>query len=751
MIPRLIFLLAAVVSSGFAATVSALFARGYTVLPQPQVVEPGGADFRFGRDFRIETETRDAAFETLVEELALRFGLKPAAGSDRVIRLEIVRGSVAIGAAADRDRAVLAEQAYRLDLQPGEIRVTANAAPGLFYGVETLVQLFQRRDGDLWLPAARIVDWPDLQYRALYWDDAHHLERVSELKRAVRQAAWFKLNAFSIKLEGHFQYRSAPALTEPYALSPAEFQELTDYGLRYHVQVVPYLDAPAHLAFLLKHPEYARLRQYPQSNYELCVANPESYKLLFGMFQDLLDANRGVKYFYLSTDEPYYVGLADNPQCREAARAKELGSVGKLLAEFLDKAAGYLHDRGRTVIFWGEFPLQPGDIPSLPKHLVNGETYGPAFDPVFKANGIRSMIYSWTQGVQELFPEYYALPRTRRLQAGGRSPRVPELFELISFTPARQQADLMGMTNAGWADSGLHPETFWLGYASAGAYAWHPGSPSPQEATATFFALFYGPRVRELDRVYQLLSAQAQVWSDSWDTQPSTARKPIFGYSEGVYDKPRPAEDQTLPLPPLPSGENLSVKSSWAGENRRRLELAAAALAENDELLGRLYENLPLAQGNRYNLEVLLSIAQLCRQNLLMLEGLAAMDERLQSAARTSKPEEAVGAVDQALEIARKIKAARNRALSEAVEVWQKSWYPRVGEANGRRFFHELDDVKDHLPDRTVDMSFLVYRELLLPFGEWYDRVQAARNRYAQAHGLPPADTKLDWKATGAE
>jgi hexosaminidase len=49
------------------------------------------------------------------------------------------------------------------------------------------------------------------------------------------------------------------------------------------------------------------------------------------MFQDLLDANRGGKYFVLFTDEPYYVGLAKNAQCNEADRAHQLGSVGKLL------------------------------------------------------------------------------------------------------------------------------------------------------------------------------------------------------------------------------------------------------------------------------------------------------------------------------------------------------------------------------------------------------------------------------------
>ena len=116
------------------------------------------------------------------------------------------------------------------------------------------------------------------------------------------------------------------------------------------------------------------------------------------MFDDLLEATKGSEHFVLSTDEPYYVGLANNPQCNEAERAKELGSVGKLLAEFLTKTAGYLHDHGRKVLFWGEFPLQPGDIASLPSYLINGELYGPQFDPVFKAHGIRQLIYTSTEG-----------------------------------------------------------------------------------------------------------------------------------------------------------------------------------------------------------------------------------------------------------------------------------------------------------------------------------------------------------------
>lgn len=739
---------------GRCATVSPLLARGYTVLPEPQRVVLGTADFRFGADWRLElgnaVRPDSIAVQSLKEDLDWRFHVRLSGqGRAGVLRLAIVPRTVAIGEALDRDKDALAAQAYKIDLSKTGVRITANAPAGLFYGVETLIQLIKAREGALWLPEGQIIDWPDLQLRHIYWDDAHHLDRFEELKRAIRQAAFFKINGFVIKIEGHFQYNSAPALVEPQALSPAQFQELTDYALRHYVQLIPYLDGPAHIAFILKHPEYAALRAFAESNYELCVTNPYTYKLLYGMYEDLLAANKGARYFYLSTDEPYYVGMADNSQCRETPRARERGSVGKLLAEFITKTANFLHDRGRTVIFWGEFPLKPDDITSLPSHLVNGEVYGPAFDPVFKAHNIRQMIYTSTEGEEKLFPAYFVLPALKRLHLDRvGTERVPDGFDKISFDPARKQADLMGVVVAGWADMGLHPETFWLGYATITAAGWRPASPDPRESMSAFYPLFYGPSVVQMDRVYQLMSLQAQSWSDSWDTASSTARKPIFGNSEGIFTPPQPARDQVIPLPPVPDA-SLAYESTWARNNARRLELVSESLADNDELLGLLRMNFGRAEFNRFNLQVFLSIAQLYRQNLDMLEGLGRINgllEAAQAAARKVQPKEAIAAVDRALDIARQIQRRRNTVLRDTTATWYLSWHPRVAEANGRRFLHELDDVKDHLSDRTIDMSYLVYRELLLPFGEWAERVQASRNQYAETNRLPLRTETFDWK-----
>jgi hypothetical protein len=743
-----------------AQTVSPLFARGYTVIPEPQKVSLESSDLTFNQAWQLKLDKGvgkdDVAVDTLREDLSGRFHLHlgTVGGAGGTVTLRIQPGSVTIGAALDSNKEALEEQAYRIDMHKGAITITANAATGLFYGVETLVQLLRRDMGTLSFPEGSIVDWPDMQLRHIYWDDNHHLEHVDELKRDLRQAAFYKINGFVIKLNGHFQYKSAPAVVEPYALSPAELQDLTNYGLRYHIQLIPYLDGPAHIAFILKHPEYANLREYPDSNYEICSTNPASYKLLEGMYQDLLDANKGVKYFYLSTDEPYYLGLAHNSQCNEADLAKQLGSVGQVFANFVDKSGGYLDERGRNVIFWGEYPMKPSDLSSLPPYVINGEVYGPAYDKTFHQRGIRQMIFTSTEGEEKLFPDYFILPKSDRLHGASNDefednpglPRVDDIMKKISLDSSRVNTSLIGEVDAGWADEGVNPETFWLGYVAGVAAGWHPGQPSSGELSSTFYSLFYSVNVVNMDRVYQLMSDQAQSWNDSWDPMESKARKPIWGSSYAIFNPPHPAHDQTLPLPPVPDS-GLSYSSTWSKDNSRRVVLALRAEQQNQVLLGLLHENIQRAQFNRYNLQVYLTIADLCRQNLAMIVGIHRMDVDLEAASRSKEkdPKEALGEVDSALDTATSIWQQRNQVLKNSVATWDERWFPRVEEANGRRFVHELDDVKDHLPDRTADMSYLVYREKLLPFGEWVNAIAAARNQFAAAHNLPIRNYRLAW------
>ncbi|MEO6966537.1 MAG: glycoside hydrolase family 20 zincin-like fold domain-containing protein, partial [Acidobacteriaceae bacterium] len=337
---------------GLAQATSSLSARGYTVLPEPQKVSLGTHDFTFGQNWQLKLDKSvahgDAAVEALREGINSRFHMKlgASAGTGGVLTLRIAPGSVQIGKAQDPNKTLLEEQAYRITLHSGEITITANAGAGLFYGVETFGQLLRPKSGVLWLPEGSIEDWPDLELRLILWDDSYHLDRVDALKRDIRQAAFYKINGFVLKLNGHFQYKSAPAVVEPYALSAAELRELTDYGRHFHVHLIPYLDGPGHVAFILKHPEYAKLREFPGSNYEMCATNVASYKLLHDMYQELLSATEGVNfflgttqagdYFFLPADDAYFLGMAHNSQCNEADLKKQLGSAGQVYVHFVD-------------------------------------------------------------------------------------------------------------------------------------------------------------------------------------------------------------------------------------------------------------------------------------------------------------------------------------------------------------------------------------------------------------------------------
>jgi hypothetical protein len=384
----------------------------------------------------------------------------------------------------------------------------------------------------------------------------------------------------------------------------------------------------------------------------------------------------------------------------------------------------------------------------LPSYLVNGEVYGPEYDSALKAHGIKQMIYISTEGVEPYFPNYYEAPPSQLFNPIRIGDRLDGMYRHTSFDSSRKNADLIGTFVAGWGDEGLHPETFWLGYATGPSWAWHPGSPSPAVARDNFYHLFYGQGGQNIGRLYQLMSTQAEFWDSSWDREPSSARTPIFGNSYEIFNPPQPAHDQVLPLPAVPQGKYLRLGYDWGHANARRVKMAEDAMPANDELLDLLHKNLRSVQFQQYNLQVYLSIAGLYRQNLEMIREMSEVDgalKRAQEAAARVESRQAVAALDQALDTVERMRDQRNVAYHSAVDTWYESWFPRVAEANGRKYLDAVDDVKDHLPMRTVDMSYLIYRELILPLGEWYGQVLAVRNEYAAAHGLAARTGKFDW------
>ncbi|WP_229206934.1 glycoside hydrolase family 20 zincin-like fold domain-containing protein [Dyadobacter crusticola] len=721
---------------------------GYGLLPVPQQVALTENRFSVGSNWKI---VADSSLAKLLPVISLQQGLKEAklslnvvgskaAGKSPAIQLVVRNGAVKIGATVDTNRVALANQAYKLNLTSGQVTITANAPQGLFYGVQTFLQLLKTESQ---LPQGEITDWPNVEVRMIYWDDAHHLEKLTELKRIIKQASTYKINAFSIKLEGHFQYKSAPAIVEPYALSPQEYQELADYAKAHYIDLVPFLDAPAHVSFILKHPEYRKLRLIDDINYQFSVTNPETYKLLDNMFGELINASKGSKYILLSNDEAYYTGKAPS----EKAAADSLGGNGRLLAWFIKKMADRLHEQGRTVLFWGEFPLRREDITALPSHLVNG-VYNKEIAADYKKHGIRQFVYTATQGAEPIFPNYYPLHTKTAVMADGSdrsSGRVGDMFREIGTAFKDNLSSFMGVVIAGWADAGLHPETFWLGYTTGTAAGWNNKNLTPADASARFMNAFYGPKQKDIDSIYHVLSEQAEFHTNSWDWIPSTWRPMIKGNSDSLFLQPE--RDQTLPLLPVPQPGTLAITDKTYPVNQQRITTAQSMLPRNAYALQLIRQNKTLAKNQLYNLEVLETVAAICGQNLRMLVSLnRAADLMHEASAAATDPKLAVKKLDAALEEVSKMKRQRDSTFAFVESIWFKEWHPLVEEANGRKFLHQVDDIKDHQPVRTIDLSYLIYRELHYPLDKWWNDVKMVRNDYAQKHKLPLMDKNLNWE-----
>ncbi len=242
--------------------------QGQGLLPVPQQISLSDQQYKLDDSWTIEAgkvSKDDPSMLSLVSELKERFGLRLTShgSSTHSIRLSVNPAAVVIGKTIDTNRAALKKQAYRLKLEPGRISITANAAQGLFYGVQTLLQLLQPVNGNTYYAGGEIVDWPVMDLRMIYWDDAHHLERFDAMKRAIRQASYYKINAFSLKLEGHFQFSAAKPIVEPYAYTPAEYQELTDYAKARYVEIGSVFRCTGTHFFYFKTSRICRLKGLP--------------------------------------------------------------------------------------------------------------------------------------------------------------------------------------------------------------------------------------------------------------------------------------------------------------------------------------------------------------------------------------------------------------------------------------------------------------------------------------------------------
>lgn len=698
-----------------------LFLRGYKVIPTPQRVNLRNGNVTIDAGWAVRSADNMAARSLLGDlvdfhSLQLR---RVTNITSKVIRLEVSAGAVA----ADSE---VSDQAYRLTVEPGLVVITGNSAAGLFYGVQTFLQLLRPSPNGLRLPECRIEDWPRLKLRFLHWDTKHHQDRMATIKRYLDWSARFKANMIGFELEDKFAYPSHPVIGAPGAFTPAEMQEIVNYGLERFIQVVPVVQAPAHLGYVLKHPEFAHLRA-DGNNYQACLCLEDTYKLIFEMYDDLIAATKGVDYFFVSTDEVYYAGIGAN--CKEP-----YNPVNRSLKwiEFAKRAREHLAAKGRRMLAWVEYPVLPEHIDRIPADIIDGAVGDDRYADAEIKQGMRQLVYTSMQGAELLFPDY--LGEFGQVKQGG---RLEDAFQAFTSSRAMRMKPIGGFA-AAWADAGLHAETFWLGWTAASRWAWNPAAPGVEQHTAEFMDIFYGADTTGMVEVYRMMQQQARGWQITWDRVVSRVRKPGYGnsFGKGIGTT---RYDLSLDAPPLP-GEDFSFEPKFKARYRDILLTIRERSLENDRVAHALAGNVLRAERNRESLEVFFALARFMGHHWSLFRGLADAEsslEKASEAAAKKQPAQAVGHAVSAYNAVEKLERDGTTHFRNVERVFEKTWQPAGRTVNGRKFVQVLDDTKDHFAGRTSDLGYMQAPELSVGLASWREKLKGLIEGYAKANNVP--------------
>lgn len=706
--------------------VGALRGEGYSLIPAPQEASLTGNDIRVDQRWKIISEngTPKIAEESLYSGAMDLLDIQFTGTGEGEIILNVQSGMLN----RSMDKA-LSEQGYRLSITAGKVMITGCGDAGLLYGVQSFLQLLRpSHQGGFTLPEGVITDWPDLPLRMIHWDTKHHQDRMETLKRYLDQAAYFKVNAIGFEIEDKYEYPSHPIIGAPGAFTKAEMQELSAYALERYIQIIPVIQAPSHMAYVLKHPAFAHLRA-DGMNYQACVCDEEAIQLIFDMYQDMIDATPGMDYFHVSTDELYYAGICD--KCPETYDAHYRSQVW---VDFVNRAHHWLSSRGRKMLAWVEYPLLTEDILKLPEGLIGHVSGGESQEWIQNLNNakVKQFAYSSMQGSEWLFPNYFRGKYRGRDIEG----RLSDAANTVSKA-FENKSDLLGSFAAAWDDAGLHNELFWLGWATVTQYSWSLGIPELEQSTADFMDVFYGSGSSDIIGDFRRLQEGARFYEDLWDRVISRERGPGYGSSHGKgigIDR----FDLTLRLPPLPTRGDIVMVPEFNARYADKITEAAKLLSENDQLISHLQHSMTRASRNRYNLEVLLSIAYFERYTFKTVLRLSSIENLLVNAAAARL--NFSGAVSQLVEahkLAGEILKEEAAMWAGFTGVWEKSRFPKCRSVGEGEFVHVLDDVKDHFADRRPGLEYMLAPFERMGLQQWQKQLEGIIVDFAAAKNVP--------------
>ena len=402
----------------FSCMTTAIFSQtkqAISIIPEPvQLVEKTGT-YQLPKNISISA-TNNAAIEFIASYLQKK--LSTATGYTVKLTDKSTTANIQLMLNAS-DNITLGKEGYQLSVTPENIIIKANKPAGLFYGVQTLLQLLPKeieskelvKDFTWLVPAVEITDYPRFGWRGLMLDVSRHFFTKDEVKQYIDEMTRYKYNLLHWHLtddEGwRIEIKSLPKLTSVGAwnvkrvgrfgeftdikkdeprnyggfYTQEEIKEVVQYAKDHFVDVLPEIDVPGHsLAAIAAYPELAcsgGLKNNGVGSGEsikdwsthtalvddnLCPANENVYTFLDKVITEVAQLFP-FEYIHMGGDETFKTFWQQSDAVKNLMKKEGLKNMEEVQSYFEKRTEKIVESKGKKFMGWDEI-LEGGLAPN---------------------------------------------------------------------------------------------------------------------------------------------------------------------------------------------------------------------------------------------------------------------------------------------------------------------------------------------------------------------------------------------------
>lgn len=366
------------------------------VIPMPRSIEYHSGNFTISPETKFYTNLSAESRQALTDYLeGTSLGSVPFAESttgNNGIELNLCDSSIVTG-----------NEAYRIEIDKKGVRLSANTETGIFYGLQTLLQLLNNGDNKT-LPALTINDSPRFPYRGLHLDVSRHFFDKEFVKKQLNAMAYFKMNRLHWHLTDgagwRIEIKKYPRLTSFAAWRPFDklndwwvggrtfceqddpravggyytqddIREVVAYAAERHITIIPEIEMPGHSEEVLAtYPELSCSGK-PYVNADFCIGTEKTFEFLENVLLEVIDLFPS-EYIHIGGDEASKSSWNTCPRCQKRMADEHLNSVDELQSYMIHRIEKFLNDHGRKIIGWDEI-IEGGLSPTATVMSWRGE------------------------------------------------------------------------------------------------------------------------------------------------------------------------------------------------------------------------------------------------------------------------------------------------------------------------------------------------------------------------------------------